>query len=305
MHIEVTTFRSESDYVDGRRPERVEFHSDIEADLARRDFTINALAEDPSTGEVVDPFGGRADLQAKLIRCVRDPLERFSEDGLRCLRAVRFATVLSFDLDAATQAAIAPTLTIFQKVAFERVRDELEKILTSPNAERGIQLLIQTGLLKAIFGFERVDATSVARAPAGLEFRLASLFRAAGVCAVERLKLSASQTQRVNDLFSKRVPSQTDDVAVRKWLSAFGVELASALAQLDAPELLPRLKTLAAAPLTTQDLALDGKEIMRVLGTGPGPQVGRASRFLLDQVLVQPQLNTPLALEQLLKNWVK
>lgn len=302
-HVEVTTFRSEGDYVDGRRPEKVEFHTDVEADLARRDFTINAMAEDPATGEIVDPFGGREDLKARLVRCVRDPLERFGEDGLRCLRAVRFATVLEFQIEPATEAAIRPTLPVFRKVAMERVRDELLKILGAADVERGLQLLRRTGLLKAIFGFEDLDAAAVARAPHKPELRLAVLFRSAGHCEVDRLKLSAAQTQRVQELFKHRVPAERDDVSLRRWLSKLGPELGKDLAALDAPELHDKLTALATEPLTTKDLALDGAAIMDALQTGPGPAVGKASRFLLDRVLENPALNTPEQLRALLAGW--
>ena len=89
-------------WIDGRRPSKVEFHEDIEADLGRRDFTMNAIAWDPISNQLVDPFGGQVDLNNHLVRCVRDAMERFSEDGLRPLRAVRFATVLDFTLEPAT-----------------------------------------------------------------------------------------------------------------------------------------------------------------------------------------------------------
>ena len=304
VHVEVTTFRSEGDYVDGRRPEKVEFHSDVEADLARRDFTINAMAEDPITRELVDPFGGRADLQARLIRCVREPLERFGEDGLRCLRAVRFATVLGFDIDPDTEAAIRPTLPVFQKVAMERVRDELLKILASPNLARGLELLHRTGLMHAIFGFEVVDVAKVAAAPREPELQLAVLFRSARRCEVDRLKLSAAQTQRVRQLYQLRLPEQRDPVSLRRWLSQHGPELGRDLSALDAPELRDELDALAKAPLTTKELALNGAEIMHALQTGPGPAVGKASRYLLERVLENPALNTPQELRGLLAKWV-
>ncbi|HYX91760.1 MAG TPA: [cytidine(C)-cytidine(C)-adenosine (A)]-adding enzyme, partial [Myxococcaceae bacterium] len=120
-HVEVTTFRTEGAYLDARRPSSVEFRSDVREDLARRDFTINAMAYDPLDGTLVDPFGGQADLQAGIIRCVGNATERFAEDGLRPLRAVRFAAVLGFALDPATEAAIPCTLPSFRKVAMERV----------------------------------------------------------------------------------------------------------------------------------------------------------------------------------------
>ncbi len=300
VHVEVTTFRSEGDYVDGRRPETVEFHTDVEADLARRDFTINAMAEDPVTGELVDPFGGRADLKAKLVRCVRDPLERFGEDGLRCLRAVRFATILDFEIEAATEAAIPPRLDVFKKVAMERVRDELLKIIGSPHCARGLELLKRTHLMRAIFGAETVEAKAVAGAPADL--RLAVLLRQLGVGA-ERLKLSSAETDRIAKILSGRVPDARDDVSLRRWLSAIGPAIARDLATLDAPDLLARLNGLAKNPLTIKDLALKGPELMIALQTGPGPVVGKAQRYLLDRVLDAPELNTPEQLRALLSTW--
>ncbi|MBK7864795.1 MAG: [cytidine(C)-cytidine(C)-adenosine (A)]-adding enzyme [Archangiaceae bacterium] len=301
VHVEVTTFRTEGDYVDGRRPEKVEFHSDVEADLSRRDFTINAMAEDPITGERVDPFGGEADLKRHLVRCVRDPLERFGEDGLRCLRAVRFATVLAFDIEPATEAAIAPRLPVFRKVAMERVRDELLKIIVSPHVARGLELLTRVGLTREIFGFEQLDAAAIARTPPQVELRLAVLFRSAGECQVDRLKLPSAQTQRVRELFARRPPAERDDVTLRRWLSEVGLDLAGDLCRLDAAEL--DLGRFEKAPLSTKDLALDGAEIMKTLQTSPGPVVGKASRFLLDQVLQRPELNTPQELRALLLNW--
>jgi tRNA nucleotidyltransferase (CCA-adding enzyme) len=149
--VEVTTFRGEGAYLDGRRPESVQFLDDVHDDLARRDFTINALAWDPLHHEVRDPFGGAVDLERRVVRAVGNPVDRFTEDGLRCLRAVRFASVLGFTLDPATESAIPAALDTFRKVASERVRDELLKLLLhSPVPSRGMTLLADTGLLAAI-----------------------------------------------------------------------------------------------------------------------------------------------------------
>jgi tRNA nucleotidyltransferase (CCA-adding enzyme) len=146
-HYEITSLRGESTYSDGRRPDAVHFVNDITADLARRDFTINAIAVDPETGEVVDPFGGQKDLEQKTIRAVGDAKERFSEDGLRVLRAARFAATLEFDLDAATHAAIAPTLDTYKKVSAERVRDEWVKTMKARKPSRAFDIMRETGIL--------------------------------------------------------------------------------------------------------------------------------------------------------------
>lgn len=148
-HVEVTTFRGEGVYLDGRRPTGVVFHEEVEKDLARRDFTVNAIAWDPVSDTVVDPFGGVADAARRRIRAVGNPMDRFAEDGLRALRAVRFSSVLSFDIDAATQAAIPETMATFRKVAVERVRDEFVKLLVkSPKPSVGLELLADTGLMR-------------------------------------------------------------------------------------------------------------------------------------------------------------
>lgn len=146
--LEVTTFRGEGEYHDGRRPHEVFFLDDIDEDLARRDFTVNAIAWDPTRGEVRDPFGGASDLARRRIRAVGVARDRFLEDGLRPMRAVRFASTLGFGLDARTHEAIGQTLDVFRKVAAERVRDELIKLLVrSPRPSRGVELLADTGLL--------------------------------------------------------------------------------------------------------------------------------------------------------------
>ena len=145
--MEVTTFRSESGYSDGRRPDKVEFGVSIEVDLSRRDFTMNAAAYRLPSGPLIDPFGGRGDIKKRLIRCVGNPQERFAEDGLRPLRALRFASQLGFTLDEQTLAAIPSAVSLTARVAVERVREELEKILASDKPSAAFILMEKTGLL--------------------------------------------------------------------------------------------------------------------------------------------------------------
>lgn len=148
--VEVATFRSEYDYRDGRHPERVRFENNPQADAARRDFTINAMMMDPFTGEVLDYFGGQQDLARRLVRTVGEARQRFGEDHLRLLRAVRFAARLGFDIEPATLAAIKELAPLITKVSAERVRDELVRILTEGGARRGFELLDETGLLNEL-----------------------------------------------------------------------------------------------------------------------------------------------------------
>jgi tRNA nucleotidyltransferase (CCA-adding enzyme) len=146
--IEVTTLRGEGTYTDGRRPDWVEFVDDITADLARRDFTVNAIAIDAVDGRLIDPFDGRGDLGRGLLRAVGDPHERFSEDGLRVLRAARFVATLELALDPATESAIRPTLDTYRKVAAERVRDEWMKTMKARQPSRAFEVMRRTGILE-------------------------------------------------------------------------------------------------------------------------------------------------------------
>ncbi len=342
-HVEVTTFRSEGAYVDGRRPSRVAFDTDITGDLARRDFTINAIAFDPVKGEQVDPFGGLADLQAGVIRCVGEPSERFGEDGLRPLRAVRFSAVLGFRLDPKTEAAIRPLLGIVAKVSAERVREELDKLLLSPRTQEGLALLERTGLMGVVLpevaavrgrmdGEDDLLDRSIAAAaalPAQPELRWAALLHAtAGSAAASadvaravltRLKFpnrvidAAVHAVRHRDVEPLRSASDAD---LRRWMSGVGRDAVSAVLALAAATtpsarraavqaLADRAQALLASnpPLTARDLALKGSDVMRILGVGPSPAVGEATRYLLDQVLEDPSLNTAAALEHKLTAW--
>lgn len=147
QHYEVTTLRGEGAYSDGRRPDSVHFVSDIEEDLARRDFTVNAIALESHSGIVVDPFGGRRDLAAGIVRAVGKAEERFSEDGLRVLRAARFCATLGFELDPATRDAIPRTLDTFRKVSPERVRDEWMKAMKADKPSVAFEVMQSTGIL--------------------------------------------------------------------------------------------------------------------------------------------------------------
>ena len=145
--VEVATFRSDVGYSDGRHPDRVIYASSPEEDVQRRDFTINALLLDPETNEVLDFVGGRADLSAGIIRAIGRPEQRFGEDKLRMLRAVRFAARFRYAIEAATLGAIFKLAPEIHQVSAERLRDELTKLLTEGAARRGFELLDETRLL--------------------------------------------------------------------------------------------------------------------------------------------------------------
>lgn len=148
--VEVATFRSDYSYADGRRPTEVRFETDPEQDALRRDFTINALFLDPETDQVLDFVNGRRDLEERMVRAIGIPEERFREDYLRMLRAVRFAARLGFSIDRQTADAIRTLAALIHDVAAERVREELVRILTEGGARRGFELLYDLGLLEIL-----------------------------------------------------------------------------------------------------------------------------------------------------------
>jgi tRNA nucleotidyltransferase (CCA-adding enzyme) len=369
--VEVTTFRTEGTYLDGRRPSSVEFHSSIEDDLSRRDFTINAMAYEPIQQELRDPFGGRGDLAAGLVRCVGDPDSRFREDGLRSLRAVRFAAVLGYSIDPTTAAAIPRSLPTFRKIAVERVRDEFCKLLVSPRPLLGLNLLRSTGLLD-VFLPELLEGVGQAQSaadahdvyghvlatvelvPPDLTLRLAALLHDVAKPAtavwnptgnrfdfpeheilgakrateiLERLKFPRKVIESVAELVRHhrlhRLPGAPDQ-EIRRFVAGIGEEnLAAHLTLAEAnwsahgqdvdaalrtlSQLRVRIQKILATrpPLDARALALDGNEIMRVLGIGPSTAVGEATRFLLDQVLENPDINSPENLAALLRKWAQ
>lgn len=160
--VEVTTYRAEGAYSDHRRPDSVRFTGDLAADLSRRDFTINAMAMGPE-GDVTDLFGGRADLQRRLIRCVGEPERRFGEDALRMLRALRFSAQLGFDIDPRTDAAVTALAPTAAALSAERVRDEFLRALASPRPQRAWEMLTR-GLL-ARFAAAEGEAPPLAALP--------------------------------------------------------------------------------------------------------------------------------------------
>ena len=204
---EITTFRTETGYSDGRRPDQVHYAAAIEEDLSRRDFTMNAIAMRLPNAEIVDPFGGADDIKAGVIRCVGNAVQRFGEDGLRPLRAVRFAAQLGFEIEQNTKDAISGALNVSAKVSRERVRDEIDKILASPVPSRAFLLMEKTELLRLFIeelaacrgieqkGFHRFDvldhsllACDYAAANGySHELRLAALFHDVGKPSVRQM----------------------------------------------------------------------------------------------------------------------
>lgn len=187
--VEVTTFRSEGGYTDGRHPDAVAFGATLAEDLSRRDFTVNAMALDPG-GEVIDPFGGQEDLRKKLLRCVGDPDRRFAEDALRMLRGVRFAAQLGFDIEANTHAAMARNGHRSALLSGERVKAELEKTLLSPRPELAGEM-VRLGLLSHLYAFPAdFDLSGLSQVPAEQKARWR------GFCAATGFPITALPVER-------------------------------------------------------------------------------------------------------------
>ena len=311
-HVEVTTFRGEGAYSDARRPDQVTFGVPLDEDLARRDLVVNAIAYDPIHDQVHDPFGGREDIVKRVLRAVGDPVARFTEDGLRVMRAVRFAAQLEFALDPATEAAIAPALPSLAKVSRERIADELRKLLGAREPSRGLAIAERTGIVKTILPELAPDPGWLARIDAAAKrVRLAALLLPLGsrerVTAVGRgLKLSNVETELAGQLVASW-PITREPAAA--WTAPY---VRRALAQLDrdkraaaielwataAPPLADEARVVLGDPLGTGDLAVTGKDVMQHLAMAPGPAVGRILSLLLERVLDAPALNTR---EQLLQ----
>lgn len=148
--IEVTPYRLEGEYSDNRHPDEVKWSQNIEDDLKRRDFTVNAIAYNPVTGEIVDPHKGQVDIKDRIIRAVGDPNARFQEDALRLTRAIRFVAQLDFDLDSVTRESIEKNARLLENISRERVRDEFIKLIMSDFPMRGLVLMKETGLLEYV-----------------------------------------------------------------------------------------------------------------------------------------------------------
>jgi len=350
--IEVTTYRVEADYADHRRPDTLAFTESLHEDLARRDFTMNAMAwrPTPGGGELVDPFGGRADLDARIVRAVGEPAERFAEDALRMLRAVRFAAVLKLRIEPGTADAIAANAHLATALSGERIQQELNKILLAERPSTGIRLLSDLALLavlcpelevaksipqdKAIAQdvFEHslitVDAT-----PPDLVLRLAGLFHDVGKAetmadghfhqhefvgeaitrrVLRRWKYPKDMVAAVTHLIRHHMfwyQADWTGSAVRRFIRKVGLDVIPDLFALRRADNIgsavraPRLYALEdlwtrvqeeierSTAFSPHDLEVDGNDVMRELGIGPGPEVGRVIAAVFERVLDDPDLN--------------
>ncbi|MCI8623928.1 MAG: tRNA nucleotidyltransferase [Provencibacterium sp.] len=312
--LEATTFRVDGPYTDRRRPDSVAFTSDLEADLARRDFTINAMAYSPWRG-LADPFGGRRDLAGRRLRCVGTPVLRFREDALRILRGLRFLSQLGFSMEEETGEALLACRELLRSVSAERLAAETGRLFCGPHAGRVLRAYRQVltvflpELLPSMQSGAWESAVQAAEAlPPVLELRWAALLggmsgparMGAADGLLRRLRLDNRTRERIIFLFQNgenAIPA--DAASVRRQLYQAGEERfrllltfwrglhageESHLAQLDAAERAMEEALAGGMPLSLHGLAVSGRDLL-ALGLPAGPQVGRLLETLLNQVL--------------------
>lgn len=332
--VEVTTFRREGGYSDLRRPDHVQFVFDLREDLARRDFTINAMAEDRH-GHIVDPFGGQKDLELGLIRAVGQPTARFAEDALRMIRALRFVAQMGFRLDEETEAAITICRDGLKSLAVERITSELDRMWHAHQPAMGAILLWKHDLFPFLPPFFMWESSPVPKKPLypaghldrldGADVRWAFFLFSCGVkaeemgCRLRSLRLAGKRVKRITTLATiattSPLPVKEED-AKRRMLETGGewyrqaIPLFAALGRLE-PWQASELKRQVAAwhremPVQRrEDLAVDGRELAEALELLPGPWLKPLLVQLLEQVALGKIPNRKTDLIQAGREWVK
>ena len=307
--IECTTCRTEGGYTDGRHPDAVAFTGLIEDDLSRRDFTVNAMAftQNGDTLSVLDLFGGQDDLKSRIIRAVGDPDTRFTEDALRLLRGVRFAVKLGFAIEENTYAAMIRKAEGLSRISRERISEEFQKILTSPEPERGVELLLQTGLLPYVLphGISPAGTGNLSLLPADFSTRTACLLwglddqkvteNLAGLRLPNTVRKDILTLTRSAVLEVMPTPKKA-----REWRHALGDLSLPALAvrsarREDAPAAalaeMVKLSIENREPVSIGDLAVNGTDLIS-LGFKPGRLLQDILCDLLETVWSDPAKNT-------------
>ncbi|MBK7826655.1 hypothetical protein [Nannocystis sp.] len=309
LHIEITTFRGEGSYEDGRRPSEVRFLRALADDLARRDFTINAFAWNPITRVFTDCFAGLADLRRGLLRAVGDPAARFGEDGLRAMRAVRLCATLEMRLEEGTAAAIGGALEILDRVSRERVHVELFKLLAARRPSLGLEPMYETGIWPRVLGpVSRVEADAAISAIELMRpdpvVRLARLLwplreqRGQIEAIVDGLKPSRDERARLLSLTDPAIAPLgrlRDPLAIRRLAAALGrrhLADATDLLAREWAQLVTIEEAVRGAALAVGELAIGGKELVAAGIAAPGPGLGKLLAALLDWVLEEPARNT-------------
>ena len=304
---EVTTYRIDGEYHDGRHPDSVEFTPNLLEDLKRRDFTINAMAYSHETG-IVDEFGGMEDLKAGIVRCVGRPEDRFTEDALRLLRALRFSAQLGFEIEESTYAAIKTIAPNLAKVSKERVQAELTKLLLSAHPER-ILLLKETGLsVQIVPGFDAVFApalfSELSRLPAEKPLRWAGFLLCQSAKQAEAVLKGLKMDNETIGNVSRMIEGAKETLplekpAVRRAMSRYtpyqlegALKLKELMGSPDAEEI-RRLREEIIRDgdcVSLKDLAVKGRDLLEA-GVERGPMVGEILNHLFDLVLLYPEKN--------------
>ncbi len=311
---ELTAFRIDGSYTDSRHPDAVTFTKNIEDDLARRDFTVNAMALDPLCGKgnacdaLVDVFCGREDIKNKIIRAVGEPERRFSEDALRILRAVRFAATLGFEIEENTKKAAIAMADGLKNVSVERKIVELKKMLLSDGADHGIELLFELGLEKYIHAELNKPKKTLATLPNCFETRMAALFLRDGNAPeclpdLSGLKLSRAESVNIKKLCDKsKFCPELSEKNARRMIFEYG-ELASDAAYLHGKcELAELIKNEAinGPCVSVAQLNIKGNDL---ISEGFEPKsIGEIMSYLLERVIDEPNLNNKEKLIVLAKN---
>ncbi|MCU0620330.1 MAG: CCA tRNA nucleotidyltransferase [Gemmatimonadales bacterium] len=294
---EVTTFRRDVE-TDGRHAV-VAFGASLEDDLARRDFTINALAYHPGRGEWRDPFGGRADLAAGVVRAVGDPMQRFREDYLRVLRGLRFAARFGFRIDEPTWRAMTAAVPGLAGLSAERVREEWFKGLATARSIPALVRLWRESGAAATWLPELLETTLEIPAAERDPVLLTALLTHDPVAVLRRLKASNAELQRAAAIVAAPAqPASVDERAVRRWMGATGRALDDRLvlarwrggAEPAWGAMVRQIRERGDA-LSRDQLAIGGDDL-RAQGVAPGPDLGRLLDRLLERVLDDPSLNT-------------
>ena len=309
--IECTTCRTEGDYTDGRHPDAVAFTGLIEDDLSRRDFTVNAMAftREGDSLSVLDLFGGEADLQHGIIRAVGDPDTRFTEDALRLMRGVRFAVKLGFTIEENTYAAMLRRAEGLSRISRERISEEFQKILTSPEPERGITLLAEAGLLPYVLphGISPMGMGALSSLPADFATRAACLLWGLGSRKTEEnlAGLRLPNTVRKDILTMTRSTAMELSATpkrARQWRHYMGDLTLKALAvhraretgdptETDALIRLVEISVEKNEPVRIADLDIDGTDLIS-LGFKPGRLLQDILCDLLEVVWNDPAKNS-------------
>ena len=284
VSAEVTTYRLDGAYHDGRHPDGVRFVRSLAEDLARRDFTINAMAMDES-GAVTDLFGGREDLSRRVIRCVGEPETRFREDALRMLRAYRFAAQLGFSLDAQTQAAIQRCTPLCASLSRERVREEAEKTLLSDRPEYFGRMLAE-GLLGACIRAENADFSGLSALPKTPEARWTAAKLRCPAFDPAAFRLPAKLC-RLIELTAQTWREGRTEVEWKRLIAEHGWETAHLQADLQRTDTVRQIE-LRGDCVTLRQLAVTGADFPTLCGK----DVGRMLHLLLVYALEHPDQNT-------------